>query len=749
MIPCPNHGIGDSVFHAFTGSLRKKAFHLMPHRFLLSMLLLVSLLGHASAKGADTTPPSSRPLPEEERIEEEIPYIEIPGMLFGGSDAHSRRNAPLPPLVPPPPTADAPSEQRMPTIPDTPIHVRIQEPRSGHAPSPDATPDSPSTPFPPRVPDPDPFRGLDPEIGEAVSQTPDSAPSPPLRDPEPARDAPSMGTPSRIPSAHRFPLPEMDKPAPSAHAGSDGMDAASSVSTTVPEAPSTPSRLSLPDAWPEPEFESDAPRPLRAEALIPTPPTDSPGESAPARETLSAHIDPSREAIDLPMPDIEETPRFTDVHASRQPAPDAPVTTRPDLPPADPPAASPDISSSGRAAFALPDLPDLPDTPGLHTLDRTGIRTPDSDKDPVPAEAPEAHRQTGEDSPPPDEIMAVEDLPAPPMPDYIDPRVFPEKPASQVPARPLPPVPLEMPEHEDMPSPWEDVPAPPTPPIPEPDPADKVPESLSAPPLPPDPHDPETRPPTEAERLTAALDQALEEAGLQISESGIEDALHAIRTEWEPHAPAGETWEAHLHARGHTPDSFREELRIAESLRALVLHTLDATEEDLRAYHALHPSRYASPEAVSLRWIRIDPALFAGEEASAVTSAHHEQAARLAERLYRSLVEEGHPFAAVASTHSHDLQTRSEGGLLGTVTRAQLPPELADTVFSLQPGLISPPILTQGGYVILRVESRIPARPLSYEETYRQVRRDFEEEMIRISVPVLRERFLQDTPAGE
>ena len=53
---------------------------------------------------------------------------------------------------------------------------------------------------------------------------------------------------------------------------------------------------------------------------------------------------------------------------------------------------------------------------------------------------------------------------------------------------------------------------------------------------------------------------------------------------------------------------------------------------------------------------------------------------------------------------------------MGTFERGQLPTELEEEAFSLEPGRASQPIQTSLGYHVLRVDSRQPARELSLEE---------------------------------
>ncbi|MEO8036922.1 MAG: peptidylprolyl isomerase [Acidobacteriota bacterium] len=57
----------------------------------------------------------------------------------------------------------------------------------------------------------------------------------------------------------------------------------------------------------------------------------------------------------------------------------------------------------------------------------------------------------------------------------------------------------------------------------------------------------------------------------------------------------------------------------------------------------------------------------------------------------------GASFAALARSESDDTSSGANGGLLGTLGRGQLPPEIEQVVFALKPGEVSAPLRTQFG----------------------------------------------------
>lgn len=72
-------------------------------------------------------------------------------------------------------------------------------------------------------------------------------------------------------------------------------------------------------------------------------------------------------------------------------------------------------------------------------------------------------------------------------------------------------------------------------------------------------------------------------------------------------------------------------------------------------------------------------------------------------------IKAGKPFADVARASSEDLETKQLGGDIGVVEkgRANLPPEVSDKVFQLQPGQVSDVIKTSSDYFIVTVTEKV------------------------------------------
>ncbi len=78
-----------------------------------------------------------------------------------------------------------------------------------------------------------------------------------------------------------------------------------------------------------------------------------------------------------------------------------------------------------------------------------------------------------------------------------------------------------------------------------------------------------------------------------------------------------------------------------------------------------------------------------------------EEAKKAVERL-----EKGEDFAAVAKEMSQDPGSGAQGGDLGFFTKEQMVPEFSETAFKLEAGKVSPPVKSNFGWHIIKVEEK-------------------------------------------
>jgi parvulin-like peptidyl-prolyl isomerase len=139
-----------------------------------------------------------------------------------------------------------------------------------------------------------------------------------------------------------------------------------------------------------------------------------------------------------------------------------------------------------------------------------------------------------------------------------------------------------------------------------------------------------------------------------------------------------------------------EEQRAVVRLLAEAVPAADVTEAEIVDYFEAHAADFRVPETVTLRQILVGTLNEARD-------------------LKRRLLRDPRSFETLAGGRSTGPEA-SSGGFMGTFERGQLPSELENAAFALEPGETSPPIETSLGYHVLRVDSRQPARELSLEE---------------------------------
>jgi peptidyl-prolyl cis-trans isomerase C len=142
--------------------------------------------------------------------------------------------------------------------------------------------------------------------------------------------------------------------------------------------------------------------------------------------------------------------------------------------------------------------------------------------------------------------------------------------------------------------------------------------------------------------------------------------------------------------------------------------------------------RLAFYQAKALRDAYFTDKLKPGVSEEAVRKAYDEQAAKITPeeraRARHILVatedeaktvigrlSKGEKFEDIAKQVSLD-GSKDYGGDLGYFTQAEMVPEFSKAVFALQPGEISPPVKTEYGWHVIKLEDRRPGGPQPYEQ---------------------------------
>lgn len=213
--------------------------------------------------------------------------------------------------------------------------------------------------------------------------------------------------------------------------------------------------------------------------------------------------------------------------------------------------------------------------------------------------------------------------------------------------------------------------------------------------------------------LTAMIDRqiVLEKAridGIDVSRPEVEDALNSWVVDLMQSAGSEQAFTAELQRQGMTlkglKDRYRQDLREQLIISKFMRSAFSAAfvdEAEVREFYDTKPDSIPEvPAVVGISHILIVPKPSPDKEGDVL--------ARVSRALDR--LEDGETFADVARDMSEDKVTSGSGGLLGTVSREDLGPEIAEAVVSVEPGQVSPPTRTRYGYEILRVDDEVDGR---------------------------------------
>lgn len=87
------------------------------------------------------------------------------------------------------------------------------------------------------------------------------------------------------------------------------------------------------------------------------------------------------------------------------------------------------------------------------------------------------------------------------------------------------------------------------------------------------------------------------------------------------------------------------------------------------------------------------------------------QAKELADKIAK-----GADFAALAKEHSKDPGTKEDGGALPFFSRGQMVPQFEEAAFKLNKGEVSPPVQSQFGWHLIKVEERREKQPPTFDQ---------------------------------
>jgi parvulin-like peptidyl-prolyl isomerase len=156
-----------------------------------------------------------------------------------------------------------------------------------------------------------------------------------------------------------------------------------------------------------------------------------------------------------------------------------------------------------------------------------------------------------------------------------------------------------------------------------------------------------------------------------------------------------------LCGEGATPAQEQEATQRVLQTKALA--DLQVTPQEIAAYYENNAQSLGRPETVTVRQIIVPTS-------------------NQARDLRRRLQKDPKQFEALAQTQSRAPEA-SQGGLMGTFARGQLPAELEKAVFELAPGVPSEVVVSPLGHHVLRVDARQAAHQPTLEESREEIRK--------------------------
>jgi peptidyl-prolyl cis-trans isomerase C len=193
---------------------------------------------------------------------------------------------------------------------------------------------------------------------------------------------------------------------------------------------------------------------------------------------------------------------------------------------------------------------------------------------------------------------------------------------------------------------------------------------------------------------------------LTADEAALERAYDELRLRYRDE----KAWTDYLAAQGHTPQSFREELRIQQTVQSLVNREsleIRVSEEEARAYLAANPNPFGLGERLTVSRILV--------RAPEGVGADPRAQARVQAELALHRIRRGADFATVAREVSQDEATREKGGRLPELAPGDRDPRFEAAAFALQPGEVSDVIETGEGFEIVKLHEKRTV-PVSFEQ---------------------------------
>lgn len=204
---------------------------------------------------------------------------------------------------------------------------------------------------------------------------------------------------------------------------------------------------------------------------------------------------------------------------------------------------------------------------------------------------------------------------------------------------------------------------------------------------------------------------AVAKAGIKISA----DELKVAQDDLLKTMPPGETLDAALLKAGVSRETFEKEMTEGLSIQKLMKDKIEAakaSEADAKEFYDKNPEQFARPKSFSARHILVG---FGGEVGAPADDAAKAAAKKKAEDVIARLGK-GEDFAKVCAEVSADPGSKDNGGLYENFPSGQMVKPFEDACVNQKIGEVGPPVETQFGYHIIKVEKRTEAGTTPFDE---------------------------------
>ena len=225
------------------------------------------------------------------------------------------------------------------------------------------------------------------------------------------------------------------------------------------------------------------------------------------------------------------------------------------------------------------------------------------------------------------------------------------------------------------------------------------------------------------------IDQKIRELDIKVLDDEVKAAIDDVKKQ---NNMSQEALVQALAGQGLSFEQYRVQLKEQlERLRLMsqeVRSKIQVGEQEVRDYYDANRAKFGAVEQFRARHIffKVD------KKGGAAELARVEAVAAGVLKEVRA----GKDFAEMAKAHSDDPAAAKDGGDLGTFKKADMLPEIGDSVAAMKPGEVSELVLSQAGLHIIKLEERT----LSSGKPFSEVKNDIEELLYKKKAD---ERFAQ------